>query len=46
MSHCPNAEPTLSIVIPAYKVAAYVGTAVASALDQTLRDLEVDLRSL
>jgi glycosyltransferase involved in cell wall biosynthesis len=31
----------ISIIIPAYNVAAYVRTAVQSALDQTWRDLEV-----
>jgi glycosyltransferase involved in cell wall biosynthesis len=33
--------PRLSIVIPAYNVAAYIGAAVQSALDQDFRDLEV-----
>jgi len=33
--------PRLSIVIPAYNVAAYVSAAVQSALDQDFRDLEV-----
>jgi glycosyltransferase involved in cell wall biosynthesis len=32
--------PTLSIVIPAYNVADYVGQAVGSALDQTRSDIE------
>lgn len=33
--------PRLSIVIPAYNVAAYISVAVQSALDQDFRDLEV-----
>lgn len=33
--------PRLSIVIPAYNVASYVGDAIASALAQTIRDIEV-----
>lgn len=33
--------PALSIIIPAYNVAAYVGDAVRSALDQSLRAIEV-----
>jgi glycosyltransferase involved in cell wall biosynthesis len=35
------AAPLLSIVIPAYNVAPYIAEAVYSALDQTLRDIEV-----
>jgi len=34
-------RPMLSVVIPAYNVAAYIEAAVESALDQTFRDLEV-----
>lgn len=34
-------SPILSIVIPAYNVAPYIAEAVNSALDQTLRDIEV-----
>lgn len=34
-------EPIVSVVIPAYNVAAYIKTAVLSALDQTVADLEV-----
>ncbi|MCB4825122.1 glycosyltransferase family 2 protein [Roseicella aerolata] len=33
--------PVLSIVIPAYNIAPYIGMAVRSALDQTLREVEV-----
>lgn len=36
-------RPTLSIVIPAYNVAAYVGQAIDSALDQTRSDSETIL---
>ncbi|WP_431858578.1 glycosyltransferase family 2 protein [Azospirillum sp.] len=36
-----DAPPTLSIVIPAYNVAAYIEQAVTSALDQSVRDCEV-----
>ena len=36
-----GASPILSIVIPAYNVAPYIEAAVNSALDQTLRDIEV-----
>jgi glycosyltransferase involved in cell wall biosynthesis len=35
------ADPLLSVVVPAYNVASYIKPAVLSALDQTLRDLEV-----
>jgi glycosyltransferase involved in cell wall biosynthesis len=35
------APPLLSIVIPAYNVAPYVSQAVYSALEQSLRDIEV-----
>ncbi len=46
MSNLPNVDvaadrPMLSVVIPAYNVAAYIEAAVESALDQTFRDLEV-----
>jgi glycosyltransferase involved in cell wall biosynthesis len=38
----PSARPPLlSVVIPAYNVATYVADAIASALDQSLRDIEV-----
>jgi hypothetical protein len=33
--------PTVSVIIPAYKQAGYVGEAVRSVLDQTFGDLEV-----
>ncbi len=33
--------PHVSIVLPAYNVASYVGATLASALGQTIRDLEV-----
>lgn len=36
-----HSEPILSIVIPAYNVAAYIEDAIESALAQTLRDIEV-----
>jgi Glycosyl transferase family 2 len=36
-----TSAPRLSIVIPAYNVAAFIVDAVQSALDQTFRDLEV-----
>lgn len=34
-------SPVLSIVIPAYNVSAYIRQAVESALDQSVRDIEV-----
>jgi glycosyltransferase involved in cell wall biosynthesis len=34
-------DPVLSIVIPAYNVERYVGDAIASALGQTMREIEV-----
>jgi glycosyltransferase involved in cell wall biosynthesis len=37
----PDRTPTFSVVIPAYQAAAWVGDAVASALDQTLPAKEV-----
>jgi glycosyltransferase involved in cell wall biosynthesis len=33
--------PTVSVIMPAYNVAAYIGQAVESALAQTFRDFEV-----
>lgn len=33
--------PRLSVIVPAYNVASYVGDAVGSVLAQTLRDIEV-----
>ncbi len=40
-NQAPSCRPVLSIVIPAYNVAPFVGAALESALRQTLRDLEV-----
>jgi GT2 family glycosyltransferase len=37
----PGLRPVLTIVIPAYNVAAFIRDAVTSALDQSYRDLEV-----
>jgi glycosyltransferase involved in cell wall biosynthesis len=37
----PAAAPVVSVVIPAYNCADYVAQAVASALAQTFRDLEI-----
>lgn len=36
-----SSPPTVSVIIPAYNRAGYIATAVASILDQTLRDLEL-----
>jgi glycosyltransferase involved in cell wall biosynthesis len=33
--------PTVSVIVPAYNVASYVGASLESALTQTIRDLEV-----
>jgi succinoglycan biosynthesis protein ExoO len=35
------ASPSVSVIIPAFNAATHIGTAIASALDQTLRDLEI-----
>lgn len=36
-----SANPKVSIVIPVYNMASYVGEAISSALDQSFNDLEV-----
>ena len=36
-----SARPTVSVIVPVYNCAAYLGEAVASVLDQSWRDLEL-----
>ncbi|HVG04207.1 MAG TPA: glycosyltransferase family A protein [Burkholderiaceae bacterium] len=39
--NAPNAQPLVSVIIPAYNAAAFISDTLASALSQTYRNLEV-----